>query len=95
MVIRTTHSKAAVLSSCSSTTISKRDLTHGSLNMYNFLEQHPSQDCCLVGPQRAGTKILDIGSGPQFGTTYFFVITSYDTSGNESSWSTELSKRIF
>lgn len=31
----------------------------------------------------------------QVGTTYFFVITSYDNSDNESAWSNEVSKSIF
>ncbi|BCA54079.1 hypothetical protein W02_12190 [Nitrospira sp. KM1] len=34
-------------------------------------------------------------SGLQLGTTYFFVITAYDSQGNESGWSNEVSKSIF
>jgi len=34
-------------------------------------------------------------TGLQNGTTYFFVITAYDSSGNESSFSNEVSKSIF
>jgi hypothetical protein len=34
-------------------------------------------------------------TGLQNGTTYFFVITSYDNSGNESAYSNEVSKSIF
>jgi hypothetical protein len=34
-------------------------------------------------------------TGLQNGTTYFFVITSYDSSGNESTFSNEVSKSIF
>ena len=34
-------------------------------------------------------------TGLQTGTTYFFVITAYDSSGNESTFSTEVSKSIF
>ncbi|MEP6933759.1 MAG: fibronectin type III domain-containing protein [Nitrospirota bacterium] len=34
-------------------------------------------------------------SGLQSGTTYFFVITAYDLSGNESLYSNEISKSIF
>ena len=36
-----------------------------------------------------------IAAGLQSGTTYFFVITSYDTAGNESLHSNEVSKSIF
>jgi hypothetical protein len=34
-------------------------------------------------------------TGLQNGTTYFFVITAYDSSGNESTYSNEVSKSIF
>jgi hypothetical protein len=34
-------------------------------------------------------------AGLQNGTTYFFVITAYDSSGNESTYSNEVSKSIF
>lgn len=34
-------------------------------------------------------------TGLQLGTTYFFIVTSYDTSDNESGWSNEVSKSIF
>ena len=33
--------------------------------------------------------------GLQVGTTYYFVVTSYDSSDNESGWSSEVSKSIF
>lgn len=36
-----------------------------------------------------------VSSGLQTGTTYFFVITAYDSAGNESSYSNEVSKSIF
>ena len=36
-----------------------------------------------------------IAAGLQSGTTYFFVITSYDSAGNESLYSNEVSKSIF
>jgi hypothetical protein len=36
-----------------------------------------------------------VATGLQVGTTYFFVITSYDTAGNESAPSNEVSKSIF
>ena len=36
-----------------------------------------------------------LASGLQVGTTYFFVITAYDNAGNESAFSTEVSKSIF
>jgi len=36
-----------------------------------------------------------VATGLQSGTTYFFVITSYDSAGNESARSTEVSKSIF
>jgi hypothetical protein len=36
-----------------------------------------------------------IATGLQSGTTYFFVITAYDSSGNESTRSNEVSKSIF
>jgi len=36
-----------------------------------------------------------IATGLQNGTTYFFVITAYDSSGNESTFSNEVSKSIF
>jgi fibronectin type 3 domain-containing protein len=34
-------------------------------------------------------------TGLQMGTTYFFVITSYDTAGNESPYSNEVNKSVF
>jgi fibronectin type 3 domain-containing protein len=34
-------------------------------------------------------------TGLQNGTTYFFVITAYDSAGNESTYSNEVSKSIF
>jgi len=36
-----------------------------------------------------------VATGLQVGTTYFFVVTAYDTNGNESSASNEVSKSIF
>jgi hypothetical protein len=36
-----------------------------------------------------------VAAGLQTGTTYFFVVTAYDTSGNESQRSNEVSKSIF
>ncbi|MBK5281300.1 MAG: fibronectin type III domain-containing protein [Nitrospiraceae bacterium] len=36
-----------------------------------------------------------IAAGLQSGTTYFFVITAYDSTGNESPFSNEVSKSIF
>ncbi|MBU6435812.1 MAG: fibronectin type III domain-containing protein, partial [Nitrospirae bacterium] len=36
-----------------------------------------------------------IATGLQSGTTYFFVVTAYDSSGNESTRSNEVSKSIF
>ena len=36
-----------------------------------------------------------VATGLQVGTTYFFVVTAYDTAGNESSISNEVSKSIF
>jgi fibronectin type 3 domain-containing protein len=36
-----------------------------------------------------------IATGLQSGTTYFFVVTAYDSSGNESVHSNEVSKSIF
>lgn len=42
-----------------------------------------------------GNVTTYIASGLQSGTTYFFVVTSYDTAGNESSFSNEVSKSIF
>ncbi|NOT95058.1 MAG: choice-of-anchor D domain-containing protein [Nitrospira sp.] len=36
-----------------------------------------------------------VATGLQSGTTYFFVVTSYDSAGNESARSTEVSKSIF
>lgn len=35
-----------------------------------------------------------IANSLQLGTTYFFVITAYDSAGNESGWSNEVSKSI-
>ena len=42
-----------------------------------------------------GNVTTYIAGGLQSGTTYFFVITSYDTAGNESAHSNEVSKSIF
>jgi len=42
-----------------------------------------------------GNVTTYIAAGLQSGTTYFFVITSYDLSGNESPFSNEASKSIF
>ena len=42
-----------------------------------------------------GNVTTYIASGLQSGTTYFFVITAYDLSGNESPYSNEVSKSIF
>ena len=42
-----------------------------------------------------GNVTTYIAGGLQSGTTYFFVITSYDTAGNESAYSNEVSKSIF
>jgi fibronectin type 3 domain-containing protein len=36
-----------------------------------------------------------VATGLQTGTTYFFVVTAYDNAGNESVFSTEVSKSIF
>ena len=36
-----------------------------------------------------------VATGLQSGTTYFFVITAYDTAGNESAYSNEVSRSIF
>ena len=42
-----------------------------------------------------GNVTTFIASGLQTGTTYFFVITAYDLSGNESPYSNEISRSIF
>jgi hypothetical protein len=42
----------------------------------------------------AGT-VTYAASGLQAGTTYFFVVTAYDSAGNESAFSNEVSKSIF
>ena len=42
-----------------------------------------------------GNVTTYIAGGLQSGTTYFFVITAYDSAGNESSRSNEVSKSIF
>ena len=42
-----------------------------------------------------GNVTTYIAAGLQVGTTYFFVITAYDSSGNESPRSNEVSKSIF
>jgi len=42
-----------------------------------------------------GNATTYIATGLQVGTTYFFVITAYDLSGNESPRSNEVSKSIF
>ena len=42
-----------------------------------------------------GSVTSYIATGLQSGTTYFFVVTAYDSSGNESTRSNEVSKSIF
>jgi hypothetical protein len=42
-----------------------------------------------------GNVTAYIATGLQVGTTYFFVITAYDSAGNESARSNEISKSIF
>jgi fibronectin type 3 domain-containing protein len=42
----------------------------------------------------AGT-VTHLATGLAVNTTYFFVITAYDTAGNESPFSNEVSKSIF
>jgi fibronectin type 3 domain-containing protein len=41
------------------------------------------------------TTLPKTATGLQNRTTYFFVITAYDTAGNESTYSNEVSKSIF
>jgi hypothetical protein len=36
-----------------------------------------------------------VATGLQVGTTYYFVVTAYDTAGNESAYSNEVSKSVF
>lgn len=36
-----------------------------------------------------------VATGLQLGTTYYFAVTAYDTAGNESSYSNEVSKSIY
>jgi len=43
----------------------------------------------------SGSVVTYIATGLQSGTTYFFVITAYDSAGNESLRSSEVSKSIF
>jgi fibronectin type 3 domain-containing protein len=42
-----------------------------------------------------GNVTTYIATGLQSGTTYFFVITAYDSAGNESARSNEVSRSIF
>ena len=42
-----------------------------------------------------GNMTSYVAAGLQVGTTYYFVVTAYDTSGNESGYSTQVSKSIF
>ena len=42
-----------------------------------------------------GNVTTYVATGLQVGTTYFFVITAYDSAGNESARSNEISKSIF
>ncbi len=42
-----------------------------------------------------GNVTTYIAAGLQVGTTYFFVITAYDSAGNESAYSNEVSQSIF
>jgi len=47
------------------------------------------------------TKVIDVGNKTSYmitlpkGVTYYFAVTAYDTSGNESTYSSELSRSIF
>ncbi len=42
-----------------------------------------------------GNMTSYVAAGLHVGTTYYFVVTAYDTSGNESVYSTQVSKSIF
>lgn len=43
----------------------------------------------------SSTATSYVATGLQTGTTYFFVITAYDSAGNESTYSNEVSKSVF
>ena len=42
-----------------------------------------------------GNVTTFVASGLQLGTTYYFVITAYDSAGNESPLSNEVNKSIY
>jgi hypothetical protein len=48
-----------------------------------------------IATLQGGAATNFLATGLQSGTTYFFVVTAYDTAGNESPYSNEVSKSIF
>jgi fibronectin type 3 domain-containing protein len=79
----------------SSATLTWNANTEGDLAGYKVYRATSSGAYGVPLATLQGNVTSYIATGLQTGTTYFFVITAYDNAGNESAFSTEVSKSIF